>query len=140
MSEDDFTREQWLGQARWNVRLSNGEHIFQDDGRPGQEQSAWLRLAGYVREHNLKIEAMWLQFRNEPPRRLPEMAQGYFFRKSIGAFFPSGVSYGFYLVGHLKDGVVRVTRWKVPEMILVEEEARDPQDEEKVGLSLIRNY
>lgn len=140
-TEDDYTRERWLDSVRWTVLLSNGEQVIQDDNRPGVEPaSAWLRLGQYVCEQGLVIEGLTLQFRSEPPVRLPERAEGYFFRKSLGAFLTSQATLGFYLVGHLEDGRVLVRRYKVPEMILVGLEARDPNDHETVGISLIRNF
>lgn len=138
--EDDFLRERWLSEVRWVVNLSNGEQVIQDDGRPGCEPaSAWLRLGEYVREHRLRIEAMWIQFRHEPPIRMPIGAAGYFFRKSQGALLNTDINFFFYLVGYLQDEQVVVKRFQVPELIELETELRNPLDTELVGPSLIRN-
>ena len=38
----------------WIVKLSNGETVYQDDGRPDVEpESAWLRLKQYCEDNNL---------------------------------------------------------------------------------------
>jgi hypothetical protein len=138
--EDEYTRQQWLTRVRWFARLSSGVVVIGDDDRPGLEQpSAWLRLRDHVTRHGLAVEEVWLQFRDEPPVRLPARAGGYFFRRSVGAFLNAAVSFDFYLVGYLQGRQVVVHRIKVPEMILVETEARDPDDAEAVGPSLIRN-
>lgn len=138
--EDEFTREKWLNEARWTALLSNGQTVIQDDGRPGADPaSAWLRLGMYVTEMNLKIVGLTLQFRSELPLHMPKDAEGYFFRKSMGAFLNTGQTFGFYLIGHLANGVIHVRQYKVPEMILVETTTRDPDDPKKVGPSLIRN-
>lgn len=138
-SEDDFTRERWLTHVRWVVLLSNGEQVIQDDGRPGPlRESAWIRLGKYVQERGLKIQQMSISFRNEPPIRLPDQAEGYFFRTSVGGLLTSELTFEFYLVGYLRNEKVMVQRFKVPELILVQNEVRNPSDEETVGSSLIR--
>lgn len=137
IKEDEFTQEKFLSEARWTALLSNGEQVISDDGRPGATASAWLRLGDYVRERGLKIKTVWFTFRNEPPVRLPDDCQGYFFCKRVGAFLRTETNFSFFMVGYLKDGVVRVKRYKVPEMTFVSEESRTPEES---GLSLIRNY
>ncbi len=137
--EDEFTREKWLSEVRWTVTLSDGTRVIQDDNRPGAvPPSAWLRLRQYTQEKSLHIVGMSLAFRDEPPVHMPDNASGYFFRKSVGSFLDSDLTYGFFLTGVLTDKEVVVQRWKVPELILVEEEVRDPENEDTVGNSLIR--
>lgn len=123
---DDFTSEYWLFSPRWICDLSNGETVFQDDDRPGEEpKSAWLRLRQYCQENNLSITHMRLEFRSNTQRSLPDDAEGYFFCKGCGAFlFGGGTTLGFYLVGYLKGDKVIVHQYKSPEMILVSTEER----------------
>ena len=136
---DDYTQEKWLSEARWIAVLSTGEQVLQDDDRPGVEpKSAWLRLGEHVKKTGSKIVELSIRFRDEPAVTFPSNAEGYFFRKSMGAFLFSDTSYGFYVVGVLQEGTLLVQKWKVPEMVLVEEEIRDPADDDKVGPSLIR--
>lgn len=137
---DDYTEEYHLRETYWTVKLSNGEYVMQDDNRPGVEpHSAWLRLAEYVRQNRLSIKEMWVQFRSHVESTLPADADGYFFRKCAMGFLFDNSTYGFYLIGYLHNGKVRVQKWKVPELLLVEEEERDPADDSQVGQSLIRN-
>lgn len=139
---DEFSRERWLLEARWTVLLSNGETVIQDDGRPGTNGSAWQRLATHLQDLNaVRITAMNVQFRDQPPFCLPDNAEGYFFRKSAGAFaFCNEATVQSYLVGYLRDGKVWVFRIRVPEMLVSGGETRDPEDESMVGPSLIRSY
>jgi hypothetical protein len=138
--EDEYSRELWLNSALWTAELSNGEFVVQDDGRPGlKPESAWLRLGEYVRQNNLRIVGLSIRFRNEPPIVLPRDAKGYFFRKSLGAFLYTEHIFQFYIIGYLDNHLVRVSKYKVPEMILVEQSDRDAEDEGMVGPSLIRN-
>lgn len=137
-AEDPFTFEQWLSRARWTATLSSGLEVIQDDGRPGvHPESAWLRLGAYCREHGLWVHRLQIAFRNENAVVLPQPADGYYFRKTAGGFLGCE-TYGFYLVGWLAGGVLTVRKYQVPEMLLVSEETRDPDDERQTGPSLIR--
>lgn len=137
---DEWLEEKHLSQAHWRVRLSNGEVVLQDDERPGvQPASAWQRLAEYVSSQRLTIEALWLVFRSNVVRPLPEHAGGYFFRNSSFGSMVGGQTASFFLIGYLHDGILRVQKWKVPELLIAEQEFRDPDDHRLVGQSLIRN-
>ena len=151
LHEDDYIRERGLaGEARWIARLSNGQVVHQDDNRPGvKPHSAWVRLAEYIREHGLRIEALWLQFRDHVERPLPENAEGYFFARVAGAVWPGDTTLDFYLLGYLENVLedsltnarVVVKRYKTPELIACDSEVRDPNDVEAMGQGqfLIRN-
>jgi hypothetical protein len=141
-AEDDYTLEQKLHCARWYARLSDGTVVISDDDRPGAEPaSAWLRLGKYLTGNpGLSIREFWVGFRDSNVHTgiVPENAEGYFFRKSVLGFLNDNVTLGFFLLGHLENGTVHVQRWKVPEMILVEKETRNPFDSQAVSESLIR--
>lgn len=140
LRQDLWGFEVWLNTTRWVVKLSNGEVITQDDSRPGEQPpQAWLRLAEYVQVNGLRITQMWLEFRDLAKAHLPANAAGYFFKHSIMASVNTGANFRFYLIGYLDGDKVRVQRWKVPELILTEQEDRDPANEDLVGPSLIRN-
>lgn len=137
---DDFLHERHLAQAFWTARLSNGQVIYQDDGRPGlAEPSAWLRLGDYVRASRLNIDEVWIRFRKTEKRPLPAKAEGYFFRKSLVGELSTRNNRQFFLIGYLHSGILMVQRWSVPELVLVSTEVRPPDDDRLVGRSLVRN-
>lgn len=140
-AEDDFTEEQRLNQARWMVELSDGRTVIQDDNRPGCEPaSAWIRLGNYCRTHNVRIAKMWLQFRSNTIQDiLPANADGYYFCKSALGMLCTSTTMQFMLIGHLTHAsndasMLVVQRWKVPELLFIEQEPRDPS---KAGECLI---
>ena len=111
----------------WTVTLSNGEKIFQDDGRPGvEESSAWIRLGRYCRNNSLSIVKMILSFRSNEIL-VGENARGYYFCKGLSALLFSNESNDLYMAGTLNDeGSLIVNRWKVPELFSEGSESRNP--------------
>lgn len=129
--EDDFVFER----LRWVVHLSDGNKVFQDDGRPGiKPASAWIRLGNYIRRNGIYITNMKLQFRSNVVG-IGEDADGYFFCQSVARTNITPVTAGFYLAGTLRDGILQVAKYKVPELVLVKEEKRNPAE---AGLCLIK--
>jgi hypothetical protein len=137
---DDFVRECELdkGMALWRAELSDGSVVIQDDGRPGvAPQSAWLRLADYLFATKLRITKLWLGFRDNQQRDiLTANAEGYFFCKSAIGMWGSEETLHFAMLGVLHSGKLRVQRWAVPELTLLEVLERDPIS---AGRCLIRN-
>ena len=61
LEEDDFLQDKPI----WVADLENGLKIYQDDGRPGQEEPiAWKRLHAYCDEQSQNIQSMSLKFRS----------------------------------------------------------------------------
>lgn len=111
----------------WAARLSSGATVWMDDGRPGcVPSSAWVRLAERLRRSGERIDLLWLRFRSHEVRPLPERADGYYF--SLGAAMTDGLDEAvrFYAVGALVGGVLTVTRWRVPELLPIDSDRRDP--------------
>ena len=49
----------------WIAELSNGEMIYQDDGKPDcYPESAWLRLKEYCEQNNLSIKSISVKNRS----------------------------------------------------------------------------
>lgn len=121
---DKWMHDTWVSSTRWIVELSNGETVWQDDGRPGlDEESAWIRLKNYCEYYGHKITSMRLQFRNHRPLPVYEGGDAYFFSKLIRASFsngkkPGAVNTHYYLVGMLKDGKVHIDKWHVPALVI----------------------
>ena len=112
----------YLGQccdknAIWSVVLSDGTTVFQDDYRPEvYPESAWVRLKQYCKETGLYIKSMKVAFRSHEVD-VGEEEDGVYFCKGASAFMTSNITNELYIVGTLNDGVLRVEKWKVPELI-----------------------
>jgi hypothetical protein len=122
---DDFIRDK----VRWVAVLSNGEIVYEDDGRPGEDPpSAWIRLREYCSANVLFINNMRLQFRSH----IVPVGEGYdafYFVKSVFGVMGSD-SVGAYIAGYLdRDGLVHVKRWRTPELVEIGSETRvfDPE-------------
>lgn len=126
--EDGYIYELFEFNPRWVVKLSNGETVFQDDNRPGEEEhSAWIRLAKYMQENRLDIEHMKLQFRSNVKVVNDGPVDGFFFSQaSLGA--PGMKTVDYFVAGTLKNGILQIRRWQVPELELDEVEYRKVAD------------
>lgn len=139
---DDFIRDK--DASMWFCKLDNGLTVYQDDDRPGlEEPSSWLRLRQYCSENNVNIVEMSARFRSNQVL-VGAGADGYFFRRAILGGIgltrkEKPVSRHYFIMGVLKDGVLHVKKWQVPEFMVIEEEDRDPNNEDLVGVSLIVN-
>ena len=128
-----FERDGWIQDIEesttiWICTLSNGEIIYQDDERPDRmHHSAWVRLKNYCEANGLYVVKIQLKFRSHSEFVFDEEADGYCFRKGVLGSFGSANQH-FYLVGILKNGIVNMQKWSVPELILSETDERNPSD------------
>lgn len=128
--EDPFIRERYLVSPRWVCILSNGETIYQDDGRFSNQIPTWTRLKKYIENSDLKIKNLYIQFRSNKQFPLPENSDAYLFCNSvIGS--PGMVTLGFFIIGFVENGILKVQRWKIPELVLIEEETREIEKNER---------
>ena len=111
----------------WIASLSDGTKAFMDDDRPNLYHSAWVRLKEYCETNNLHVVKMQLKFRSHSEFVFDEDSEGYCFRKGVLGSFGSANQH-FYLVGILKNGIVNMQKWSVPELILSETDERNPSD------------
>jgi hypothetical protein len=119
--DDEFVRDR----LRWVVTLNNGETIYEDDGREGVEPaSAWVRLKEYCQAGGFWIIEMWLQFRSNRVEVKPADAEGYFFVKEAFGVWGAEESYSAYIAGAIQGDNLMVSRYKVPELVLLEEQVR----------------
>lgn len=110
-------------QAILVVELQNGELVFGDDGRPGQEPSSfWKRL----KMSEPEIHNIYIQFRTEKVQPFPANQKAYFFCKGLIKAWNSNEKpiYFFKLGCLINDNEFLVKNYQVPELILVEEEKR----------------
>lgn len=120
--EDEFVLEK----PHWIAHLSNGEKVYQDDGREGVEpQAAWLRLREYCRQTNISVVDLALRFRSHYEAPLPKNRDGYFFVNKAVRWSGSD-TFSFMLIGCVDElqEKVFVQTWKVPELYKVGEEYR----------------
>lgn len=112
----------------WIATVTDGidtSEVWQDDGRPGLERSAWIRLQQYVKEHNLRVIGLRLQFRShvEP---LPSNADGYYFSNIfVGGM---GGSMEGYRVGYLHNNKWHLLTFQKPELVQKEYDVVDKND------------
>lgn len=118
--DDQYVRER----LRWVAELSNGQTVYEDDGREGvMPLSAWVRLKSHCEETNTNIVAMRLQFRSNIVE-LPRNKAGYFLVKQAFGVWGDSESFNAYVAGYLEGDKVYVSKWKVPELTLIHEEVR----------------
>jgi len=122
---DEYLSSYSIDNTIWFVKLSNGETVYQDDGRPDVEpNSAWLRLKEYCAEKNLRIEQMYLQYRShvEP---IGEGYDGYYFCKGASGLLFSEETLHSFVVGTLSGDTLSVKCFKTPELTVIQTETRD---------------
>lgn len=119
--EDDFIFEKPM----WIALLSNGEKVYQDDGRPNlADYSAWIRLSSYLKKTKLKITSLYFRFRSNIVYLLPENAEGYYFSNGVIGQLSSDFSINLFVCGEIKGNIARIRNIKTPELIVISEEDR----------------
>lgn len=132
--DDAYVRDR----MRWVVVLSNGETVYEDDGRPGlEEPSAWKRLKTYCCEKKIYIVEMWLQFRSNRVMVEPRNADGYFLTKSAFGVWGNKETFHAYVAGVLVDGFVKTVKWKIPELVALENQVREADPDSPMLISKI---
>ena len=123
--EDDFIFEKPM----WIALLSNGEKVYQDDGRPNLEDySAWIRLRSYLKETKLKITSLYFRFRSNIVYLLPENAEGYYFSNGVIGQLSSDFSINLFVCGEINGNIARIRNIKIPELLVMSEEDRIIED------------
>lgn len=132
---DDYLKERAELKSRWEVVLSDGRSVYQDDERHGEP--SWKRLRRYLELYPLlSIVKMKFGFRDNTIQ-LPDYADGYFFRYSILSCWGAWEKHSF-ICGHLIDGILTVMKYELPEMQYLGSEVR-PIDESGESLILCPN-
>lgn len=114
----------------WIATLSDGRKVYQDDNRPEfEEKRAWVRLQEYCRENNVYVRMMTIKFRSH--QEDSEVSdEGIFFRKGVLGNWGSAKTLQYYLIGPIREGKIHVKKWRIPEIIIEEEEVRDIEGNE----------
>ena len=99
----------------WGVELSNGEIVYQN---PEEETPSWFSLKDYLKENNLLITRMWIQFR-ENVQHLPPNRDGYYYCKGA-AGSPVSPTEQYYVVGFLGGTTIYKSWYHVPALVITE--------------------
>ena len=111
---DDYIEDR--DRAIWIAKLSNGETVYQDEDRYGPSDYAWFRLRNYCKSKKIKIDSILIKFRSHTEKIIDNDGEGVFFRNKALA--------GFSNPGVIKDGIIKVDHWMVPELIFEETDER----------------
>lgn len=121
-------------QPIWIASLSDGTVAHQDDDRPGYYHNSWVRLRNHCYENNLTITNVTLKFRSHV-EKVGSSEEGYFFIRAILGSLVKNVKKPpvfFYKVGLIKDGEIKIQKWRVPELLLVDRETREVNEESQL--------
>lgn len=102
------------GNSYWGVELNNGEIFYKYD--INSSYSSWERLKEYCSEYSLYIVKMWIRFRSNSVA-LPSDKMGYFFVNSSMSGCGMSRTLNYFIVGYIEEGVVKVEKFQVPEML-----------------------
>jgi hypothetical protein len=111
-------QELYENHPRWVVILNNGKMVRSNEF----PSESWKELGLYVKENSLKIESFCIAFRDNYIG-FPVGADGYFFRCSILA--THGWEKHSFIAGYLKDGILSVEKYELPELSYLGRETRD---------------
>jgi len=99
----------------WGVELSNGQKYYQN---PEEETPSWLSLKEYLKNEELNIIRLWVQFR-EHIEELPRHKDGYYFSfGAVGAMFSGTEKY--YVLGFLGGDTIYKSWFHVPALVITE--------------------
>ena len=118
---DDYIEDR--DRAIWIAKLSNGETVYQDEDRYGPSDYAWFRLRNYCKSKKIKIDSIVIKFRSHTEKIIDNDGEGVFFRNKALAGF-SNPTHFYFLFGVIKDGIIKVDHWMVPELIFEETDER----------------
>lgn len=112
--------------AIYIVELSNNEVVYEDENRYGPDDKAWLRLQKYCTENKLSVNKVWIKFRSHKELVFENNSDGVFFRRKIlGNPLDNNRHYYVFGLVNSSKATIHTWHWKVPEVIMEEEDDRD---------------
>jgi hypothetical protein len=129
--ESDREVEFREGNARWIATLSDGRTAY-DNNR--EDVSTWSELHDFCYANGIWITKLYAHFRSNYIH-LPSGKEGYFFTRSVLGSLMEGSNTYYFLLGYIEDNVVKIQKYRIPEMILVETEERNPVGMERQLIS-----
>ena len=128
-TENEFIVNRREGHARWLVELNDGTLCYQDDGREDTAISGWERLRNYRLSTGKWIVGLYLQFRRETIA-LPTGKDGYYFCNAALSWLNSNTTFHYYVAGYVEGGKIIAKKYKIPELILDEEDVREIREDD----------
>lgn len=119
----------------WIAELSDGTKVYGDDYRYGEKDLAFKRLKSYLTESGLRIQKIYLKFRShvELCQERNENTVGWYFGRGIGCWMGQE-NIHYMITGQVQEEPsiefqrnCHCKKWRVPEVILDEEDTRDPE-------------
>ena len=113
----------------WVSTLSDGSVVYQDDEREGVDpESAWERLGIHCQEAGVHVVDMYIQ-NGTNKAEIGKDCDGYYFCKGAGGFlYGGGLTHHTYICGVLKEDILLITAYNVPELTIQFTETRDPNE------------
>lgn len=115
---DTYINDFRLDNTMWFAELSNGEKVFQDDDRPGEDPpSAWVRLVKYCNENDLYLTKLYFSNGDGLTHPFEDEAglEGAFFMKGVsGDLFRADTTYS-YIFGNVSGEELRIKKYSVPD-------------------------
>lgn len=116
------SREYLIHNVVWGVDLNDGRRIYQNDTTGN---SSWLELKEYLfNNKKLHIQNMFLQFRDNF-QHVGSDNEAYFFSKRLMSQFGCENDQFFYIVGATNNDNLHVKHFRIPDLIIGEEDDRD---------------
>lgn len=131
-TENEYISSRYEGHTRWLVELNDGTLCYQDDGRPDLASTApsgWIRLRNYCLAEGKYIISMYLQFRKETIA-LPKNQDGYYFCNAALSWLNDNRTFHYYVAGYVDGDIIRTKRYKIPELVVEEEDVRQIDKED----------
>lgn len=115
----------------WICKLSDGSTAYMDDNRPDHYRDSWSRLRKYCYETGIYVKNMSFKFRSHIENIYTDennqLISGFFFTKAALFGIASKKTENRFVGGVLIDNILYTKKFVVPELVLVEEEARNPE-------------
>jgi len=131
----------------WTINLTNGEQIYQDDDRPGQEiASAWKRSKIHIYDNDLEIDNVTFRFagyQHTVYDRLKDASYTgfYFSRGKIGLLADTNSkTIDLYVAGKTYATSMSVTKFEVPFLRVYEGYERPIDERNEPSIILDREY
>lgn len=126
-SIDDYILDR--DKSIWYVKLSDNSFVYQDEDRYGEHDVAWVRLRNYCKKNKLNISEVFIRFRSHTEKIITNDGEGIFFRNKVLAGFASPTK-SYFVFGVVKDGMIKVDHWIIPEIIFEESDERTVEGNE----------
>jgi hypothetical protein len=125
-----FTRV--FEELTWVSQLSNNQCAFQTN-----DTKSWLNLKEYCDANDLTISWIELQFRSHIERI--QQAEAYYIAQTMsGVLFTDNI-FGGFNVGRLINGSLYIDTWRVPELIVVDSNVKDPSQYQHLLIRATKN-